>query len=112
MPTFITNNRPAPLDLRALGDSLGERYMSDHYRPAAPAAVNQSVKPASPTTPAMLVLNTPKRDEFAGYSINAAIDEAVGAAKPATKPVQAINAGRGEFAGYSINDAIDAARGH
>ncbi len=95
---FITNNRPAPLDLRSLGDSLGERYMRDHYKPAAPSAVNhKAIKPAViPTGPALLAINTPKPSEFAGYSINA-----TNAAAEAVKPAHA-----GEFFGYSINEHL------
>ena len=109
MTTFVANNRPAPLDMRGIDPHA-------IYREVKPAAVNhQAVKPAAPHAgPALLVINTkPQRpDEFAGYSVNAAIDEAIGApSKPLASRQQAVNAGLGEFAGYSINDAINAAHG-
>lgn len=93
---IITNVQPRPqaVDMRGIDPA----YV---YREAKPAAVNhQAVKPAViPTGPAMLVLNTPKRDEFAGYSINAAIDEATRVTAPA-KPQLAVNAVLGEFAAF------------
>lgn len=97
MTTFITNiaPRPKPADMRGIDPHA-------IYREAWPAAVNQqAIKPAH-AAPALLVHNTPKRpDEFAGYSINAAIDEAIGVAKPAQpKPAAATG---DDFAGYSIN---------
>lgn len=108
MTTFVTNNRPAALDMRGIDPHA-------IYREVKSAAVNhQAVKPAAPHAgPALLVLNTPKRpDEFAGYSVNAAIDEAIGSpSKPLASRQQAVNAGLGEFAGYNINGAINAAHG-